>query len=166
MKDTFAEIADILEKEQILYNDLLSISRKKTEILANEEVAGLESITSVEQSIIVRIGELEKERNKFIDQLAQENNMDAADITISSIIDMAKGNARVRLENVSRDLIKTVEEQKSLNDRNSMLIKSKLDFIDFSLNIITGQNNSGSTYSKGGQVESGDQKRNLFDQKV
>jgi len=41
-----------------------------------------------------------------------------------------------------------IEEIKNINEVNSRLIKNSIDFIDFSINILTSANLGGNNYSK------------------
>jgi len=56
------DLMDVLLQESKIYEDILEISKKKTDVIVKGKVSELESITNLEQSLIVKIGKLEETR--------------------------------------------------------------------------------------------------------
>jgi len=166
MEKNLLNLALVLSKELNLYKDLYEISLKKSQAVVDGNLSELTSILSVEQQLIVQLGHLEKERENNIILWARESKLDPTNVTISLISETLSGEIKNTLETLALDLNEIIGRQKVLNDLNENLIKNNLEFIDFSIKLIAGQDEAGVSYSKDGKNSVKPQNRNLFDQKV
>jgi Mg2+ and Co2+ transporter CorA len=162
----FRRIIEILEKECELYTILLDLSYKKTQMIVDGKVKELEKIVEAEQRLIIQLGHFEDEREESIGRYAEEQGIEIKDITISYLISQAQDDLKVRLQKIQETLHQVVENQKEVNQLNERLIKNNLEFIDFSLGLITGRDQSGNIYEKTGGAVIKQQERGLIDKKV
>lgn len=162
----FQRIIEILEKECELYTVLLDLSHKKTRMITDGKVKELEKIVEAEQRLIIQLGHFEDEREESICRYAEKQGIENKDITISYLISKAQDDLKVRLEKVQETLYEIVENQKEVNRLNERLLKNNLEFIDFSLGLITGRDQSGEIYEKTGGAVAKQQERGLIDKKV
>jgi len=70
------DLMDVLLQESKIYEDILEISKKKTDVIVKGKVSELESITNLEQSLIVKIGKLEETRENIVTEIAGIAGMD------------------------------------------------------------------------------------------
>jgi hypothetical protein len=84
---------------------------------------------------------------------------------VSELIKHVNKQNAVRLKGYQEKLSKTVGELKNSNDLNSKLIKNSLDFINFSISLVTEVGAANNNYGSSGQV-GGSKKRSLFDVKL
>ena len=159
-------LLDILIKELALYGDLYDLSRKKSEIIIDGDVDALTRVLSVEQQLVIELGHLENQREKVIEEWALRLGVDPRHTTISEIIPFLNGDTKGRLEKVWNELSEIVAQLRQINDLNGTLIKNNLEYIDFSIKLIAGQDEAGTVYSKGGKAPVKQQNRNLFDRKA
>ena len=166
MGESVDALLDILTKECGLYRDLFDLSRKKSELIVDGNVDGLTGILSVEQQLIIELGFLETQREQLIEVWARDKAIDPQRATLSQIMPLLKGKTQKRMEQVWNDLNEVISQQRQINDLNESLIKNNLEYIDFSIKLLAGQDESGTLYSKGGKTSVKSQNRNLFDRKA
>lgn len=157
-------LAGVLEQEALLYRDAADISSKKTDIIVHGKIEELDSLVKAEQAIILKIGRLENEREKIVLALSEELDMDLEGVTLSDINAHLSNGSYTRLSECQKSLAQTLGGLKNSNDMNSQLIQNALDYVNFSVNLLTTNQDSGNTYSQdGGEDAAGKQRRNIFD---
>ena len=166
MRESIDGLLDVLVAECRLYKDLYDLSLKKSEFIVDGNVDGLTGILSVEQQLIIELGFLENQREQLIETWAIAKGIDPQRVTLSQIMPFLEGNSKKNLEQIRKDLDEVILQQRQINDLNESLIKNNLDYIDFSIKLLAGQDESGTTYSKGGKTPVKTQNRNLFDRKA
>jgi len=159
------KFVEVLEKEYHLYGTLLELSKKKMRIIADSDIAELEKMVEMEEQLIFELKSLEDKREDLVSDFARRYGISSKDVTVSYLILQAKGEIKAKLEQLQDGLYGIIEEQKQINQLNERLIKNNLDFINFSIGLITGRNQAGSIYSKTGEtgVRQG---RSLIDKKA
>jgi flagellar biosynthesis/type III secretory pathway chaperone len=161
-------VIDILKKEQGCYKDILELSRTKNKLIIEGKVAELDKIVKLEQSMIFNIGQLERKREEEVAALARVLNLSDTQLPISELMNMLQPELRKGLEDIHAKLKETFSELKSVNDINGQLLEQSLEYIDFSINMITSSSApTGSLYEDinvRGKDKQG--KKNIFDTKV
>ena len=146
------KFVEVLEKEYHLYGTLLELSKKKMRIIADSDIAELEKMVEMEEQFIFELKSLEDKREDLVSDFARRYGISSKDVTVSYLILQAKGEIKAKLEQLQDGLYGIIEEQKQINQLNERLIKNNLDFINFSIGLITGRNQAGSIYSKTGET--------------
>jgi len=160
------ELADILEKETLLYSDASEISSKKTDIIVKGSIEDLESLVKAEQAIILGIGRLEDKREEIIMKLSEELDLELEGVNLSQITEKLGEESSKRLNYCQEDLMDTLTGLKNKNETNEQLIQNALDYIDFSVNLITTDQSGGINYSPIGEGENTAVRKNIFDVKL
>lgn len=158
--DNFLEV---LANQDKLYNELLELATLKLPVLVNGEVEQLDQIVKKEQQIIIQVGKLEGKRNSIHQALANHFCVQAEELNAQKLISLVSSEYKVKIEEIISNLRKTTTELEKLNSQNTALIKQSLDFINFSLNLLTGFD-SNPTYDKN-QINNGAIAK-IFDQKI
>jgi len=160
-------VIDILEKEYDCYRDMLELSKSKKKIIVESKVAELDKIVKLEQDMIVNIGQLERKREEETAKLCRSLNLNSARVTISEMASMLLPEQKKRLEDIQDRLGKILAELKAVNDVNGQLIEQSLEYIDYSINLITGAGmETGSLYEDMDRSKSKQSKKNIIDTKV
>jgi len=159
------KLTEILDKEASIYEAILKLSREKTDIIVNGKVNELEGITKVEQSMILQLGKLENERERIVEEIAAQLGIPAEEVTVSRLEKMLPKDQSAELKDCQQKMTDIINDLRHTNDVNSKLIKNSLDYIDFSVNILTNAGSSGDIYGKSGQSNDSKQ-RNFFDVKL
>lgn len=158
-------LIEVLNKETAMYEGILKLSKNKTNVIVEGKVAELEGITRLEQSMILQLGKLEEEREGLVDKMAVQLNVKASDITLASLEKLFPKGQTEKLTSCQKMLPKLINDLGELNVLNSKLIRNSLDYIDFSINILTNAGSTGNNYGNSG-LSSDSKKRNFFDMKL
>lgn len=159
------EILDILEQEARIYGSILKLSRDKTGIIVEGRVSELENMVRLEQTFIMQLGRLEAIRSGLIGKLADELGLNSSDITISDLKGKIDDTQADGLQKCQLKMTGIINELKNVNELNSKLIKNSLEFIDFSINMLTNTDNIGNNYGSAGMTGPS-KKRSILDLKL
>lgn len=160
-------IIDILKKEHDCYKDMLELSKSKKKVIIEGKVAELDKMVKLEQNMIVTIGQLERNREEAAARLGNVLGISSAQLTISEMMKVLQPELKAGLEDVQEKLRKTLSELKDVNDVNGQLLEQSLEYIDYSINLISGTGmETGSLYEDMGKNRNKQSKKNIFDTKV
>ncbi len=132
MQKVIREMADILDKELHVQKKLLEVSNELTDVVIDGEIEELDDILKVQQTMIMTLGKLEEDRIEVAGRLGDE------ELKITDLIDKAEGELAVRLQKLFEDFTHVIDEQKRVNDINRKLLKTNLEYIEFTLGNLTG----------------------------
>jgi len=149
---------DVIKGEIEIYQDLLNLSYKKTDVIIAGEVKELDKITKVEGQLLNKILELEEKREFLLSEFG------ASSLKDTKILDTFTENEKLSLQKLQSlffDVLKNLQER---NDLNTSLIKQSLEYINYSISLISDvlQEDNGIYGDKGGQKKY----TNLIDKKV
>ncbi|TYQ15013.1 UNVERIFIED_CONTAM: FlgN protein [Acetivibrio alkalicellulosi] len=156
---------EILNQEALIYEDILKISRDKTDIIIKGKVNELENITKLEQSLIVKMGKLEILRESLIEEISQELDIKESNATVSLIAQHLDKDTSTKLYEYKSKMENLLAELKDINELNSKLLQNSIDYIDFSLNVLSSASESDNNYGHEGQISEG-KKKTFFDVKL
>lgn len=167
MIDRQAEkIIEILNKEYAYYKDLLELSNKKKAIVVEGKVSELDSIVRVEQNMIFDLGQLEKLREQELKKLCGMLEVDGK-TNISQLNGYISKQSAEKLMELQKNLGNTISELQNVNNVNGQLIQQSLDYIEYSVNMVTSTGPTNSVYSDlKGSNKGTESKKRLFDTKV
>lgn len=159
------KLMEILNQEYEIYDTLSKISNNKKDLIVGGKVHELDSIVKLEQSLVVKISRLEDERESIAGRLCALLGQRPEDITISALAEKLGETEAVKLKACQEKMLRKIVALRNANDLNSKLIKNSLEYIDFSINMMTSIGAASNNYGSTGYT--GDaKKRNLFDMKL
>ena len=109
------KLIEVLNKEASVYEGILKLSKKKTDVIISGKVSELEGITKAEQSVIVTLGKLEEEREKLVEQIAVQLDMKASDVKLSDLIKLLPQEQAEKLKECHDTLPKVFSDIKNDN---------------------------------------------------
>jgi flagellar biosynthesis/type III secretory pathway chaperone len=143
----------VLSAENALLEELIHLgTAKQREINNAPEVA---RIAEQEQEALVRLAETDQRRAELFDVLAMGKGLEQWLLGLD-------GEQRAVVEPLLLKLAQNLGELQALNDLNQQLLAQALSYVQYSLNLITGEE-AAPTYSKPGGTAPG---RSIFDRKV
>lgn len=154
------ELINVLEQENSIYEDILKISKNKTNIIVEGKVKELENIVKLEQTLVLQMAKLENIRESLVEKLSGEMKLKPEEITITGLVKYLQDGEAGKLKAVQSKIGSTLSELKESNELNSKLIKNSLDYINFSVNILSDASSGSNNYGNNGQV--GDSKKKTF----
>ena len=137
MAGLLSDLLDILEIQAQSLNELLLLSKEKTDVLVENDSAQLKKITELEMILSSRYSKLDKNRKQIMDDIALVLNIDENPPTLTAILKVIEGQKEAEtLSKLIDSLLKTAEDLKTQNERNEMLITNAIDYLDFTVNVI------------------------------
>ncbi|WP_353854439.1 flagellar protein FlgN [Bacillus sp. Bos-x628] len=135
-----------------LHEQLLKLSKDKTDILKSNEIDALSEILNLEQKYIQAISQLEEKRIEAAVQFLQNDQSP----TITACIEKAEGTDKEELISLFQKLNDIMVELKDANELNKQLIQQSLQFISLTFDLVNpnkdnmnyGQNGLGSSKPK------------------
>lgn len=152
------ELESVLKKELDILKLLKDLSFEKTDLIINNKIKDIESITIKEEELINQIAIMEERREKLLDSWGIVPNT-----PISSIIEKIPED-KGELPQIVDELQTVMEELNIRNSLNRDLIEENLQWIDFNINLITNMQTQ-PAYGKDNK-ESKVRGSSLFDRKV
>lgn len=164
-RESVNELIKILGLETELYSEILNVTKNKTNTIVEGKVAELENMVKLEQSLLLKMGKLESLREQAIDKISVQIGVKPSELTLSQLFKHLDDGDVQALKKHQDKISAIVNEVRSSNDLNSKLIKNSLDYINFSINLLTEINSVNNSYGFDGN-SSNSKKRNIFDVKL
>ncbi|MCQ1528590.1 flagellar protein FlgN [Lutispora saccharofermentans] len=164
--DNLDKIILCLENQKNIYEKLLSLSMEKKDAIIEGKVNELDNFIKLEGNLILEIGKLEDERDSTAEALARELGCSRENLTISYICNEVKDSRCDHLKQVAGSIGNTLNQLKEINDLNGELIEQSLEYINFSINLISDSMEGQNVIYEGKPEESKDNNVRLFDAKI
>ena len=151
------ELLEILKEQLESLENIRQLTYEKTDIIIENKIDELETITSQEEKLINNMGNIEVKRLKLL------NNWGLSpDMSLREVIDKASEGKEELIE-IKEKLLYISSEIKERNITNSELINDNLQWLDFNMNLISDIQ-SPTTYGNGNGMSKSS--NSLFDRKV
>ncbi|MDE6221460.1 MAG: flagellar protein FlgN [Lachnospiraceae bacterium] len=152
MASLLENLIDVLDSENAHYEKLVTLAESKTPVIVAGDIENLGKIMDEEQEIVGRIQGMEKERDKFLADIANVVNRDVKTLKLIDLIQMLESmpDQKQKLEDVQKRLRATIDKLKETNGKNQLLLSERLDMVSFNLNMIRAMKSAPQTanYSK------------------
>lgn len=130
------------------HRQLLELGKQKKSALIKGDLDRLSGVIQEESRVIREISQLESERQKEVSRFLDQKNIHVDSITMSDIIDMVDDERQKNmLRTVQEELYGVMAELRELNQLNRELIEQSLDYVNYSLELMTEEDPS-VTYHK------------------
>ena len=138
MASLMENLIDVLDKESMVYEELLELSMRKTSVIVSEDLDELAKITDEEQLIVDRINHLDNIRNEAVNDIANVLNKDVTKLKIADLIKMlnSRPEEQHKLAAAHDKLRDAVQNVALINERNRELIENALEMVKFNMNLI------------------------------
>ncbi|MDE7477629.1 MAG: flagellar protein FlgN [Lachnospiraceae bacterium] len=152
MASLLENLIDVLDGENTQYEKLVTLAESKTPVIVAGDIENLGKIMEEEQEIVGRIQTMEKQRDKFLADIANVVNRDVETLKLIDLIQMLESmpDQQQKLQDVQKHLRETIDKLKEVNDINQQLLSERLDMVEFNLNMIRAMKSAPQTanYSK------------------
>ena len=164
MTKSVEQLIQTLNKESEIYREVLEISSKKREAIRTQEVEEIEKLASYEQSLVVALFKLEELREKVIDVIMRDFNVDSVE-NVSDLVKYIPAEERGAVINAKNELLVLVKNAVDENKFTSRLLEEKLNLISININLLTQVSDDSGQYDKGANNDTYERK-NIFDVRV
>lgn len=154
------QVIEILKKQLEIYHEILKISENKTDIIVKDKIDELKPIVEREETLVGSYISLEKKRISVIKEFAKSKGIEKV-LKIDDLCEYFPDNAN-EMQELKKEVLDVTKKIKVKNELNEKLVKNSLDFINFSVGLLTGTNTGTGTYGKGGNTMQGEAKK-FFD---
>jgi flagellar biosynthesis/type III secretory pathway chaperone len=148
-----------------VYRLILEVSRKKKQALISARVEELEVLIKQEENLILQIGKKEAVRRKIAVDLASVYALPPEEFNLAKAKELGGAEVAAKLQALEDELASIISDLTPLNKTNSELIQQSLNYVNYSLNLLT-QNSAGTNYAERGTNRSASRPKALIDAKV
>lgn len=141
MEEKIHDLTAILDEEITIYRELLQLAKNKQKTLLDEarELQTIEAINAREVQLAQEIANAEKRRLQIMDDLASHQGSHSPALTLMDLAQLLGAPADQYLLERREAISNLLAELKELNAFNKKILEQELAFIDFSLNLFTGE---------------------------
>jgi len=165
MKDRWEELLTVLSNMLSIYQNILTLSQQKYDILVAAKSQELEQVTKQEEVLILQVGKLEDLRGKIVSELMADHGIAEGQVSLAQLHNMATPAVVEQLDQFSKEFSAIMTKMVPINKLNTDLIKQALGFINYNINLLS-QTAVGTTYAAKGQTTQEAPKRTAFDARV
>ncbi|MCL1821065.1 MAG: flagellar protein FlgN [Oscillospiraceae bacterium] len=144
----FSNLITVLGLQRDIYTKLHELSVEKREAIEKQDIKTLERVTKDEQPLMFMLTENERERKSMMAVFSEKLNIPADEVTIQDIVGICPQSFVAALKRTQVELTNIVQEQISINNINSKLIESRLEYISFMLD--TAREDGTNAYNNAG----------------
>lgn len=150
---------EILKKELEIYKEMLKISEDKTDIIVEDKVEALKPMVDREEALVTEYISLEKQRITIVKEFAKSKGINE----VLKVEDLCKyfPDKAEEMRNLRSQILDVTKKIKVKNALNQELVKNSLDYINFSVGLISGTNVGTGTYGKEGSQVKGEARKFL-----
>ena len=155
MKAILDQVIEILEQSEGFYQNLLPmINREKRAVLCSDP-SQLAAVTVEKEELLARLGQLERQRVKLIDQLADNLNVSPTQLNLSVLAAHAETYQADRILSLRDSLGELVKKIKRANAENRLLIQHCLDLARSALGFFQHWMTPIAVYGSSGRIDDG-----------
>lgn len=126
-----------LEQLEVLHQDLLTISKQKTELVKTDAMDDLQKLLLKERKAVRKLEQAETKRQQEVEDWFHQNSLADQEATITNMLDVIKDETEQdKLVDVTTALTHTITELKQQEALNNSLISQSLEFVHMSMDLI------------------------------
>lgn len=122
----------LLKEEMAIYEILLELATKKTDIIIHGKIKELDETVQMERNFIKKLVELEEKRENTLKEMGKGEG-----VTISEVIKSLPLEEAAQFNNVKERLSAVLKELGERNDLNMALIEQALEYVNYSIKAIS-----------------------------
>lgn len=138
------KIINILEKEIEICQGLVDLSKKIRTAVQDNDIEKIDKLVRMEDALTMKFSAIEKSRALLVKEYMLNEGYSGENYCITELKKYVDKKNAKKLTEIKENLTNKISELAQLNQTNNMLIKSRLDWIDFSLKTLN--NIEGKTY--------------------
>ena len=137
MSSLMEDFMDVLEKENVEYEQLTELSLEKRQIIIAGDVPALEEITGREQEITSNLKNLENKREQVVKDMAIVLSKEPQELTITNMIAFLnkQPEEQQKLQDIRKRLKDTLNKMADINTQNEVLLTQAMEMVEFDLTL-------------------------------
>ncbi|WLV23983.1 flagellar protein FlgN [Aciduricibacillus chroicocephali] len=155
MIGTMDELSDV-------HDELIATSDEKAQTIINNDIPALQQVLIKERKLVQKLQQSEKRRTEATERYATERGL--PEVTVTAILDSLDSETdQQKFEKAAVKLTEKLAELKSKEQASRALVEQSMQFIQYSLNLLSPSINT-MNYGSGKDKKSGN--RSVFDSKA
>jgi flagellar biosynthesis/type III secretory pathway chaperone len=146
-------LIDIIDKEVNTFEQLLDTLQNQQKALVTHKVDEVEAAVGKQVALSDQTSILEKARVLVVQELAETLSVDPKSLTISRMIEFLPVAQAEKLVSMRASLGEIQGKILNTNRHNTLLIKQSLKYVDKTMQILSGGEDSSGAYAQSGKVE-------------
>ena len=137
MASLMEDFMDVLEKENVEYEQMTELSLEKRQIIIAGDVPALEEITGREQEITSNLKNLENKREQVVNDMAIVLSKEPQELTITNMIAFLnkQPEEQQKLQDIRKRLKDTLNKMADINTQNEVLLTQAMEMVEFDLTL-------------------------------
>ena len=138
MASLMEEFISVLEQENQKYEELVGLSKLKTQTIVNADIEKLQLITEQEQMLLGHLVKMEKNRDRIRKDMSEVLNIPVDKLTLWNLAHMFEKNPqeKQKLIDLREALRLTLIEVATANQKNEVLLKQALELLDYDMTLV------------------------------
>ncbi len=152
-KQTKEKFINIIKEQKKLYGSLKELISTEYKALADKDIKTIDEIVKKQDEIMFSIKKLEDEKGAIFSLMIEEAGLKKEPaIKLSNVLAKMDKRDVGEIESAIMELITIVKETESVNEKNTGLLKSYIEYVDFVRNIKEKiEKSTQTTYTKDGE---------------
>jgi len=148
-------LVETLSTEAVVFEDFLKLLTQQQEMLVNNDIDGLNSVTGLQHQKVAQSQLLYQRRDKLVAEINSANAIEG-DLNVSKLlehVDEHQGGRLIQLREIIQSLTQKIGE---VRNQNAMLLNRSKEYILRTMELLSKINNPDSGYAANGEtVENG-----------
>lgn len=141
-------IIEILKKQNTVYEILIDLSIKMHQAINENDMKKIDALIKEEIAYTMGFSVLERNRMELTSKLSKKANIKSNCFTMKELKKYSNSDQAKTLGDIESKMKGTVATLDHLNTNNQMLIKNRLDWIDYSLKLLGNTERRTINYTK------------------
>jgi len=159
MRQTIADLAELLTGQKTILENMLVLSREEQKVIIEGKADQLEDIVRQELRELGKLGAIEKKRMALHKELASELGLSDSELTVSAIAQRIEPDEREVIRGLQTELTTLISLHTALNNENRELIKAHLEYTDAMLDVMVDSEDPLNNFYDGGGKSAPDRKK-------
>lgn len=148
------EIINVLNEQNELCENLIDLSKKITSAVKENNIDEINRLVKLEIAETMKFSSVEKDRDLLVKEYMDKKGHKDNEINLTQIKKYVDEDAEASLDEIGDKLSRSIGELYHVNQTNNKLLRSKLDWVDFSLQILN--NSQAKTYNSKSKTKPND----------
>jgi len=149
----FSGLLSILEEQTGCYERIYQLKEAEQRLLLSGQPEQLQRNTGEIDRLTLTIRSLEKARQEMVESLSQQYGLSSDTPSLEEVLEVADEASAEALQKIAARLVSVLQRTSRINEDNAYLLRRSLDFVDRSLEVLTGLSPRVETYGGDGRRE-------------
>jgi len=151
MNRKLEQLREILSAEFDLHTELLERAREKQDAIIALDIEKVDDLVAAEELLVGAVYVKEEERLGLVGEICGQAGIDPKKVKMSDVITIAKGDIKVELARLKKDLKSVIREVASVNDLSCQILEDSIAHVNGFFSLITAVNTAHMTYQADGR---------------